>query len=320
MAVAENPMLSKYVHTRFVKNLADCLTESNIAWNKLKENGKIEYSHGSTSITQQVRKERHTMQGFGPMYESVPAQPQHYDTATYTWGGKFLDYFIDEWDLLANQGPDVILNMQKQLMTDAESDCMEDLEDNFFTNLLTNDPAQFGGLAAFNKQTGTYAGLAQTNTFWKAQAIALTSTTFTSTPLGILTVLENLCTRGKTQRGKNRPNFGFTDRTVWNGIHNKIETIRRIVGDNGDIEMGFVNFLNNGVRYYWSDSAPSNVVQIGNWNNLSAIFQTSSVFQDRTMEPITPIGKVYQMYSKGMFKCDNPRMFGKISHSGTLIA
>lgn len=319
MAVADNPMASKYMHTRYVKNLADCLTESNVTWNELKSRGKIEYNHGSTSITQQVRKDKHTVSGFGPLFESMPSQPQLLDTATYTWGGKYLDYFIDVWDTLANQGPDVILNIQKTLMDAAESDVLENMEDNMYTNLLTNDPPEFGGFAAFVKTTGSYAGIAQTNTYWKAQSLALTSTTFTSTPLGMLTVMENLCTRGKTQRGSNRPTAGFMDRTVWNGVHNKIETVRRIVGDNGKIEMGFINFLNNGVPYYWSDSAPANKVFVVNHNNLRMVFQTSSVFDDRTMETITPIGKVYQMYSKGQLVCDNPRMFGSITHSGTLI-
>jgi hypothetical protein len=319
MAVAENPMASKYMHTRFVKNVADCLTESNVAWNELKARGRIEYNHGSTSITQQVEKDRLAIEGYGPMFESIPAQPQLHDTAVYTWGGKYLSYFIDNWDLLANQGPDVILNIQKTLLDAAERNLMENFEDNFFTNLLTNDPPQFGGLAAFINTSGTYATLNQANTFWKAQAIALTSTTFTSTPFGMLTVLENLCTRGPTQRGKNRPSAGFTDRSVWNGMHNKAETQRRLVTNSEKNKQGFINIVNNSVEYFWSDSCLANTVYTVNWNNLNFIFQNSSVFEARTKETITPIGEVHQMFSKGLAKCDNPRMFGKITHSGTLI-
>lgn len=312
MAVGNNPQQAEFNHALFVKETADALLEKNVVFSELKSRGRILFNQGGTQIEQRVRNARNTIQGFGPMFESVPAQPQLLTHATYSWGGFYADYYIDEWDVLANKGESKILDHQDKLLQFLKEDWMEVMEDYMFTNGLTEDPAKIGGFAAFIKTTGTYAGLSQTNTYWKAQITNMVSGSWGTTPLQTLTKLENLCTRGS---GNTRPHAGFMTRTAWNTVHDKIETIRRIVENPDKVKVGHRNFVNNGVEYFWSDSAPVDKVWVVNFDTLYLRCQTSKLFEERTVETFSPIGQLHQMYSKCQLCCDNPRMNGVVSAS-----
>lgn len=310
MAVGNNPQHAEYNHQLFVKETADALLEKNVFFGELKSRGRILYNQGGTSIEQRVRNARNTISGWGPLQEAVPQQPQLLTHATYQWGGFYADYYIDEWDILANQGEAKILDHQDKLLQFLKEDWMEVMEDYMFTNGLSEDPAKIGGVAAFIKTTGTYAGLSQTDTYWKAQIV--NGVSYNTAPLAVLTRIENLCTRGS---GNTRPSAGFMTRTAWNTAHDKIETVRRVVEDGDKVKMGHRNFLNNGVPYFWSDSAPVDKIWVVNFDTLYLRCQTSKLFEDRTTEVYSPIGSLHQMYSKLQLCCDNPRMNGVVSHS-----
>jgi hypothetical protein len=306
--------------------ISDGVLESNVFLNEAKSRGAIKYKETGTKYDFPQRHAANTIVGYGPMMNKTISQPVLHRRGELEWGGFYGDYFIDNYDVLANSNAsEAIFNMQEEYLDNLRDDFHEVLEDYCFTDGLTETPRKWGGLEAFTNTSGNYANISQSNADWKAQLLAgaQTSTvggsfkvTTTEYATRILTRLLNLCVHGKQKGGKNRPGALFTDRANWNHVHDRIEANRRVISDASKIKAGFQNWVWSGVPGYWSDSCPAEKVYAVNFNYLKFCMQTAKLAVSNSSKWAMPIGTLHQLYNKGQMVCTNPRMMGLISATG----
>ncbi len=330
--MANNPQLAVMTHENFVKDvISDGVLESNVFFNELKRRNKVRKNEKGTQIIGVVRKSQHTISQWAAMHNPNVTQPETKERWTHDWGGVFGQYFTDEWDVASNAGEEALFRMQEEDLDDLRDDVNEYFEDYMFADGLSLSPAGIGGLEAFVKKTGTYAGISQTsgtNNYWKANVINGGNSTGSigsydtddanSFPNSkrLLTKLINDCTRGATKGGSNSPDAGFCDRTQWNFLHTQIERQRRVTSLADRLRVGHQNFVWNGIPFFWSDSCPAQTVYIVNWDKLELWCAYNKLARSRSMDSILPIGTVHQMYGKLQMVCRSPRHMGKISATG----
>lgn len=322
--MAENPQLAVTTHEHFVKNVVeDGVLQKNVLLERIKSKGKMHYSVGGTQIGPGVMRARqHSVSGWGSMVATDIPQPDLFENWSHQWGGKIAQFYVDEWDNLANHNKsEALIDMMDEQETALQEDFAEDLEDNMFTDRTGNNPAQWGGLASFIKKTGTYGGLSQASgnaigNKWKAQVIpgtgSISGADFDSAPGKYLSRLLTYLQIGKS--GNNRPDFIITTREGYLKYSYMVQDLYKVENVDKKLRaMGHDNFVWQGVPVVWSDSCPTNKFYAVNAKKIHMYCQTSKLLVPRTYDSHNPFGKIFAILTKSQIVCTNPRVQGAIS-------
>lgn len=257
---------------------------------------------------------------------SIP-DPVMYTTVVQDWVGAITQYMTLEWDTWENRPGDTrLFDRNKQTLKDIKADWGPYWETKIWLDGSSASPASWLGLPAFLKNTGTYAGLAQTNSYWQPYIIdgssGISGKTYANDPIAYIRRARNtLGTRGAgTGLSINGDSSvkGFTTQSMFEHLmsYHQAQGFSPITVNTDDVGFNFVNVVEVNTPIYWSPNATSAQMALLDMEGFELVFQTDDMMTVRVSESIQPIGQITQMYTKGLLNHNNPWHCGLISNSG----
>ena len=303
----EHEKLLRATHQQYFRGVEDGITEDNRGLQLLQQRGRIRMNVGGAFLEWRVRKQQFTtIDGWRDMDSIEFKREDTRDTAKLNWKGIRGSYTISWWEAQANKGDNKIFDTQREELDSLYSDVRENFEDMFFdsgaSGLLSNKG--WNGIPAFIAQTGTYANISQTNSYWQAQELSGTggpNSSFLTDALERLALGYVTAGRGSRVRGKGgKIQAWITTRAAWNIIHSAIQTNERfgVMGDPNTAQAGFTSLMVMGIPVFWSDSATAAVVYGLNFDHLELGCTHENLlhtYQDMTASPYTFVGMVVSM-------------------------
>jgi hypothetical protein len=311
----ESDQLLAGTHQRYFRGVEDTLTEENVGMNMLKRRGRIVTGKTGSHLDWRVRTQyTSTIKGWRDLDEIDFIRESNYDTAALNWKGYAGSYTISRWDKTLNGGDEAIFNIQEQEMRWLEEGFVRTMEEGFWDD----GTAQTGnkgltGVQAFVANTGTYADIALTNSYWQAQVVdgdAGPNTDFASDAIERCATAYLQAGRGGGVHGQRRNiHAWFTDRTTWVLVHSAIQTNERFGygKDEDTASAGFQNVLVMGVPMYWADAHPSAKIHGLNFDVIDLCVAGPRMIETTEESTINPQAFVGVTTSICQLRCTSPR-------------
>ena len=324
---AEHEKLLRATHQQYFRDVEDGITEDNAALNAMTSRGRVRRNVGGAFLDWPVRKAGvTTSDGWRDLDPIVFRREDTKDTAKLNWKGYVNSYTVSWWNVQANKGENRIFDIQETELEDIKSDARESFEDMIFdtgsSGLFSNKG--WNGWPAFIRQTGTYANISQTNSYWQAQEIngALgPNTSFATDAIERMTLAYVTAGRGSRMRSKGgKIQAWYTTRAVWNTIHAAIQLNERfgvLPGSEDAASAGFTSIKVLGIPLFWSDSATANVVYGINFDHMELGMTHQDllhVYQDMSASPYAFLGMIVSM---SQIRCTSPRYQVRITNAGS---
>lgn len=314
-------------HARYVKGpVTDGVLTASPFYYLLKQKGKMKYGVSGTQYGPGVlRYASHVINKWGGADVKQIPIPRLFTNWQVDWSGYFSQWATIEWDMLENKGEEAIADLYQETQDAVRDDWAIFLEGLLFTDGSSESPPGLLGLPAFVKATGSYAGIAQTNSYWQSNIIAgnsIAGKTFESHPIAyIRRLLNNIGIKGKSDgpMPNNRPDFAITTQSAYEHLLNYYTSYANIpLTVNAEtVGMGWRHVIVDGVEVYYSPSCTSQTLYMLTMKDMEWVFQTKSMFATATHEIPQPIGsEAYQTWTKCALVNRSPRRTGAITSLG----
>jgi hypothetical protein len=312
-------------HQEYIRGIADGYTEDNVGFHLLEKKGRVRRNVGGDYAEWRVRKQTNsTVSDYGGGHEElVFTRENYYDIAKLNYKGYKGTYELPWWDIVSNKGDEAVFNLQREELEWLRSDIMEKMNDGFWDDGTADNANGFEGIQAFVKQTGTYANISQTNTYWQGQTVAGASgpnSSFATDAIERMATAFVNANRGGGRKGRmGKVDCWTTDRATWVVVHSAIQTNERFGygTDKSTANAGFENILVLGRPMYWDDSHPANTMYGLNFSTMELVCATKDMLVPDSKLLMSPKVYVGTAVCKALIRCNSPRYNVSITATNT---
>jgi len=286
-------------HKHYIKKVADNISDESVLLNQLIKKGRLRDNKGGQSIRLDVKSSESSGVSGWNAYDLITFEAENlHSQPDWDWRGLKHSYIVAKMDVMKNKGDGQIYDYHKRKMDDMVTDFKQGYNAELYSTSTNNS---IDGLAAFNTNSATYAGIAQgTYSWWNVQRTngdGGANSTFATDYKERLTTALVACMRGENGK-KNQVDIGITDATAWALVDSGLTANQRY-GETSMVEAGFQNFSWNGVPMYFDRDVTAgdwhllNLDKMELWTGHKGLYDTES---ETKLSPVSMVGVILTMH------------------------